>query len=196
VAVARAALEQLDLERVLLMPANASPFKAGAPDPGPGHRLQMCRLACEEQAAIAACGLEIERGGVSFSVDTLRSIHASHPDADLSFVLGADTAVTLPSWREPRALLALARIAVAARTGSARRGVLDALAAIGPEEAPEAPGPPTARVSFLEMAPVEISSSGVRERVAAGLDVTELVGPRVAGYIARHGLYAAAGTTA
>jgi nicotinate-nucleotide adenylyltransferase len=183
-AVARVALAQLALDRVLLMPANRNPFKATEPDPGPWRRLAMCRLACAGEERVEACGLEIERGGASFTVDTLRAIHASDPDAALTFILGADTATQLPSWREPQALAELAELAVAARGGAAREQVSTALAPLAAELAG------ALRVSFLEMPEVDVSASEVRRRVAAGEPIEQLVGSAVAAYIAEHGLYA------
>ena len=92
--------------------ARAHPAAQGraSDDPGPlEHRLRDVRAAAADGApAVAVCALEIERGGPSYTVDTLRSIHASHPDAELTFIVGADTASTLPTWREPQELLELA----------------------------------------------------------------------------------------
>jgi nicotinate-nucleotide adenylyltransferase len=183
-ALARCALRELDVERVLLMPAHGAPHKPATEDPGPEHRLEMCRLAVHGVEGLASCALEIERGGPSYTVDTLRAIHASHPDARLTFIVGADMARTLPAWREPRELLELADLAVAGREGAGREGVLGALAALNGKGA----GGP-AGVSFLAMEAVPVSSSLVRERVAGGEPVEELVGGAVAGYIAEHGLY-------
>jgi nicotinate-nucleotide adenylyltransferase len=191
-AVARHALQELALEHVLLVPAHTSPYKAaqhagptgayGGGDPGPKHRLRMCQLAFDGMPGLSVCAIEIERGGLSYTVDTLTSIHDSHPDAELTFIVGADTASTLSSWRQPAQLLELARLAVAARAGAAQQRVLDALAGVAP----------AARVSFLRMPAIAVSSSLVRERVAAGASIDELVGPDVAGYIAEHGLYRSA----
>jgi len=164
----------------------------GGRDPGPEHRLRMCRLAARDEAGLSVCAVEIERGGLSYTVDTLRSLHASHPQAELTFIVGADTASTLGSWREPEQLLELAHLAVAARAGAARERVLDALAGLhvadgaGGERRTAADG-----VRFLEMPAIEVSSSMVRRRVADGEAVDDLVGPAVAGYIAEHGLYRA-----
>jgi len=177
------------------VPTHTTPHKADvedAWDPGPEHRLRMCQLAVEGMEGVSACAVEIERGGLSYTVDTLRSLHASHPRAQLTFIVGADTASTLGSWREPRQLPELARLAVAARAGAARERVLDALAALqiadgaGGERRSAADG-----VRFLQMPAIEVSSSMVRRRVAGGEAVEELVGPPVAGYIAEHGLYRA-----
>jgi nicotinate-nucleotide adenylyltransferase len=186
---------------VLLVPAHTAPYKSGGAgargggsglDPGSAHRLRMCELAVADEDGLSVCALEVERGGLSYTVDTLRAIHASHPHAQLTFILGADTASTLGSWREPAQLLALARLAVAARAGAARQRVLDALADIdaasGARGANGQPAP--GAVSFLEMPAIEASSSTARQRVAAGQAVEDLVGSAVAGYIAEHGLYA------
>jgi len=182
-ALAGHAKSELGLERVLLMPAHSAPHKTDERDPGPEQRLEMCRLAVGDEAGLAVCGLEIERGGPSYTVDTLRAIHASHEEAELTFIVGADMARTIPQWREPRALLELASLAVAERKDGRREDVLGALALL------------QARMTFLEMGMVEISSSLVRERVAAGEPVGELVGPAVAAYIAEHGLYRSSSAT-
>jgi nicotinate-nucleotide adenylyltransferase len=190
-AVARHARDELGLERVLLVPAHTSPFKAagngardarGVGDPGPQHRLAMCRLSVAGEDALGVSPIEVERGGLSYTVDTLRSIHAEHPNAELTFIVGADTASTLGSWREPVELLALAQLAVAARAGSARQHVLDAVAAIDGG---------AADVRFLEMPAIDVSSSMARRRVECGEAVDDLVGPPVAAYIAEHQLYRA-----
>jgi nicotinate-nucleotide adenylyltransferase len=198
VALAEHARAQLGLERVLLMPAYSAPHKRERPDPGPLHRLRMCRVAVEGVPGVAASAMEVERGGPSYTVDTLRAIHADHPDAQLTFIVGADTARTLPAWREPEQVLALARLAVAEREGVSRKDVLRALGVLahGARSARAAgaggeAGRDGAGITFLEMGTVAVSSSLARERVARGEPVDELVGPSVASYIARHGLYGA-----
>jgi nicotinate-nucleotide adenylyltransferase len=185
-ALARHALSELGLERVLLMPVHTPPHKPagdGWSDPGPEHRLRMCQLAVAGEDRLSACALEIERGGPSYTVDTLNAIHANHPDASLTFIVGADTASTLDSWREPAKLLALADLAVAARPRSAgTRRVLDAVAALAPAGLPP-------HVRFLAMAPIDVSSSQARRHAALGEPIDDLVGPAVAAYIAEHHLY-------
>jgi len=186
-AVASHALAQLGLERVLLMPSHTPPHKPSQHDPGPLQRLRMCRLAVEGHEGLDACALEVERGGASYTVDTLLALHAradADVDADardpaprLTLILGSDMARTLPAWRRPGELLELADIAVAERAGDGREEVLAVLGTLG------------ARVDFLEMPAIDISSSMVRERVAQGEPVRELVGPAVAAYIAEQRLY-------
>lgn len=170
-ALARHAREELGLGRVLLMPARRSPGKPAEDDPGPGRRLEMCSLAVAGSEGVEVCALEIERDGPSYTVDTLRALHAAHPDIKITFILGADVARTLPAWRESDKLAALADFAVALRPGAA-----------------EPSGFP---IMLLKMPVHDVSSSMVRERVSRGLPVEELLGPAVAAYIADHGLYRA-----
>jgi nicotinate-nucleotide adenylyltransferase len=180
VALAKHARSELGLGHVVLMPAHSPPHKAVAGDPGPEQRLQMCRLAVAGETGLEVCSLEIKRGGPSYTVDSLRAIHESHPHTELTFIVGADMARTVSAWREPQALVELASLAVAEREDVGREAVLRALR------------PLRAEVSFLEMPMVEISSSMVRERVAEDRPVDDLVGGAVAEYIAEQGLY---GTT-
>ena len=174
-ALAGHARDLLALQSVLLVPANVSPFKPSAPDPGAEHRLRMCELLVRDCEGVCACAIELRRGGVSFTVDTLTALAAEHPEAELTLILGADAAITLPSWREPQTLVGLARVAVAERAGISREQVLESV--------------PEADVSFLTMPVIEISSSQCRQRAAAGEPIEHLVGEDVAGYIAQHGLY-------
>jgi nicotinate-nucleotide adenylyltransferase len=201
-ALARYALEQLGLDKVLLMPANVAPNKpASGEDPGAAHRLAMCRLSVAGEPGIQASELEIKRGGVSYTVDTLSSIHDKEPDSELTLILGADTARTLPGWREPERLLGLAALAVAERDGLGEEEIGAAIGRLSQATTPPnashgagrggasqelAPAP-----RMLRMEKIPVSSSQVRELVAAGRPVDELVGEAVARYIAEHGLYRA-----
>jgi nicotinate-nucleotide adenylyltransferase len=167
IAVATHARAELGLERVALMPSHTPPHKTTLDDPGPEHRLRMCELAVAGHTGLCASALEVQRGGVSYTVDTLLSLHELHPDTQLTLILGSDMERTLGSWRRPEELQRLARIVVAERPGD-----------IGLEGA-----------SVLAMPPIDISSSQVRERVAHGEPIEDLVGPRVGAYISEHRLY-------
>ena len=170
------------------MPAHTAPHKSPARDPGAWHRLQMCRLLLADTPGVSACALELERGGTSYTVDTLKAIHASHPEVGLTLIVGADTAITLPSWHEPLELLELADLAVAERPGTTRGEVLDQLAALQRKPS-RARRQEHAVVGFLEMPVMVVSSSAARRRVQRGQPVDALVGSAVARYIAEHGLY-------
>ncbi len=178
-AIARHALVELQLGRVVLMPVGSPPHKQIAPDPGAAHRLAMCELLVSGVEGLSVCALELERDGPSYTVDTVRALHARHPEAELTFIVGADVASTLPSWHEPTALLELAKLAVAARPGSDHSEVVDAIATLGGSE----------RVCFLDAPLIDVSSSRARQRVAAGEPIERLVGGDIADYVAEHSLY-------
>jgi len=164
------------------MPAHANPLKPAEEDPGSAYRLHMCELLCSGQDAIVTCDAELTREGPSYTVETLRDLHRAHPDVGWTFIIGADAARTLPDWRSPAELLELASLAVAARVDSSREDVLAAVSRVSG-------GHGSGRVRFLEMPLAEVSSSQVRERVARGEPIDELVGEPVARYISEQRLY-------
>jgi nicotinate-nucleotide adenylyltransferase len=168
------------LDRVLLIPVAAPPHKDAAGDPGSEARLAMCRLAAGGDERLAVSDLEIRRGGASYTVDTLRELHATYPGDDLTFIVGGDMAFSLPTWRAPAEVVGLARLAVAEREGARRADILERLATI--------PGA-VERVDFFDLPRMDVSSSLVRRRVASGRPIRYLVTDPVADYIAQHGLY-------
>ncbi len=174
------AAAQLGLDRVLLTPVATPPHKDTESDPGPQERLELCRLAIEGDERLGVCDLEVLRGGPSYTVDTLRELHARTPEDDLTFIVGGDIALGLPSWHEPEAVLGLAQLAVAERSGAGRQDIVDRLA-----ERFEAPPAPV----FFDMPRLDISSSLIRRRVAQGLPIRYLVPHSVAERIARGRLY-------
>ena len=174
------AAAQLSLDRVLLTPVATPPHKEAEQDPGPQVRLELCRLAIAGDDRLGVCDLEVERGGPSFTVDTLRELHARTPEDDLTFIVGGDIALGLPSWHEPEAVLGLARLAVAERSGSGREEIATRLA-----ERFGAAGTPV----FFDMPRLDISSSQIRRHVAENRSIRYLVPDPVAERIARGRLY-------
>ena len=174
------AAAQLGLERVLLTPVASPPHKAAQCDPGPQERLALCRLAIGGDERLGVCDLEVRRGGPSYTVDTLRELHARTPEDQLTFIVGGDIAFGLPSWHEPEAVLGLARLAVAERSGTDRE---DIAARLG-ERFADVPPP-----AFFDMPRLDISSSLIRRRVAEGRPIRYLVPEPVAERIARERLY-------
>jgi nicotinate-nucleotide adenylyltransferase len=177
--MAQEALDQLDLDRVVLMPVAVPPHKEAREDPGAAARLELCRLAVAGDERFAVSSLEIDRGGASFTVDTLKELHDVEPQHDLTFIVGGDMAQSLPAWREPEAILALARLAVAEREGVRREDIARRLDSLHDGS----------RVVFFDMPRIDISSSSIRRRVAEGRPVRYLVPDAVAEAIAQQGLY-------
>jgi nicotinate-nucleotide adenylyltransferase len=174
------AASQLQLHRVLLTPVAQAPHKEAPYDPGAQERLELCRLAVAGDERLEVCDLEVRRGGSSYTVDTLRELHARMPEDDLTFIVGGDTALGLPSWREPEAVLGLATLAVAERSGAGRGDVTERLQASFPDAAPPV---------FFDMPRLDISSSQIRRHVAEGRSIRYLVPDPVAERIARGRLY-------
>ena len=170
-ALAFDALEQLPLDRVLLIPAARQPLKTQVAMSAPAHRLAMTHLLAELDPRLTADPVEVERAGLSFMIDTVRTLRLTHPTAEFTLVMGADTAATLPQWREPAALAALVRVAIAVRGDTA--GVL----------------PPGFDARWLPARRIDLSATELRERVRAGRPIRGLVPDAVAAYIAAHGLY-------
>jgi nicotinate-nucleotide adenylyltransferase len=174
------AAAQLSLDRVLLTPVATPPHKEAEQDPGAGVRLELCRLAIMGDERLGVCDLEVLRGGPSYTVDTLRELHARTPEDDLTFIVGGDIALGLPSWHEPETVLDLARLAVAERSGAGREDIAGRLAQhFGDAAQPQ----------FFDMPRLDISSSEIRRRVAQGAPIRYLVPDPVAEHIARGRLY-------
>jgi nicotinate-nucleotide adenylyltransferase len=176
---AQEAHAQLELDRVLLMPVAAPPHKRLDDDPGPEVRLELCRLAAAGDPRLEVSDVEVARGGPSYTVDTLAELHERQPEDQLTWIAGGDVAASLPSWREPERVLALARFAVAEREGAARAEIEGVVEALAGRDA----------VTFFEMPRIDVSSSLIRRRVAAGQPIRYLVPDAVAEAIAARGLY-------
>ncbi len=159
------------LDRVLWMPAPDPPHKAPLSVSG-ADRLALVRLAIAGNARFEASDLEFRRPGPHYTVDTLRALRAEHPD--LALVIGGDSLAAFSTWREPDAILELARLVVYRRPGSDFDGV---------------PAHVMARTTVVEGPGLDLSATELRARLAAGLSARYLVPDEVLGYIAAHGLY-------
>jgi nicotinate-nucleotide adenylyltransferase len=167
------------LDKVVFMPVAAAPHKQLADDPGPEERFELCRLAVAKDERLEVSRLELDRGGPSYTVDTLREIHAASPGDELTFILGGDQAQALPTWREPEAILDLATLAVAEREGIRRLDITERLAAL----------PAAERLVFFDMPRIDVSSSQIRRRVREGRPIRYLVPDDVARVIGARGYY-------
>lgn len=182
---AQEAYLQLGLDRVTLMPARIPPHKPVEDEPGPEHRLELCRLAIQgDEQRFDVSDLEIARQGPSYTVDTLEELHSSAPDNELFLIVGGDIAAGLPNWREPERVLSLATLAVARRRGTSRAAVEGALRSLRGGE----------RAQFFRMPRIAISSTMLRDRARSGESIRYYVPDPVISYINRHHLYAGVGS--
>lgn len=170
--VAQAAHEELSLDKVIFVPAAQSPFK---PDrqlsPGP-MRVQMLRLALAGRSFCEIDCLELERGGVSYTIDTIRHYKSRFPDSEMFYLIGGDHTAQLPKWRDASELGSLVEFIVIPRPGQ-----------------PEQPLPSGFRGRHLTGFPLGVSSSQIRQRVRNGQPVDLLAGRAVAEAIGYNHLY-------
>jgi len=178
-ALAQEALWQLGLGEVILVPTGHAPHKRIADDPGREARLEMARLAAAEDDRFSVSALEVEREGPSYTYETLEALAEERADRELVFVMGADAAVGLESWRQPERVVELARLAVARREGVSDAEVGAVMRSLGCE----------GRATMLEMPQFGVSSSAVRERAQQGRPLRYLVPQAVADYIEEKGIY-------
>jgi len=174
-AAAEAAVAQLSLDQVRVVPAARAPLRDAGPRASAADRLALLRLAFGDRPWAEVDDRETRRGGVSYSVDTARELAAEHPGAELYWILGADQLARLHLWREAAELCRLARFAVLARDG--RPGEVDpSLGAL-------------ARVERLRAPEVRASSTEIRRALAAGRDAGKALPPSVAAAIQARSLY-------
>lgn len=181
VRVATDVADRLDLDRMLWVPARVSPFKREEAVTDAEIRLEMVHRAAELDPRFEVDARELDRPGPSYTIDTLEAVRSEHPDAEIFLVLGADQFEDFPRWREPERIVRVARLAVMNRAGATPRSV-------APEVAAQVPGLEQATV-FVPVTDVDVSSTGVRARVAEGRDPADHVPGAVADVIRARGLY-------
>ncbi len=167
-AAAEAAIDCARLDRVIFIPSGMPPHRHEAAA-NADQRLEMCRLAIDGNKKFEVSDVEVKRGGVSYTVDTLRELKSRYPNDELFLILGWDAAKLFSSWNEPDEIRRLASMVVVTRPGT---------------------GPLTGTSDIVCERPTpDISGSALRRAIASGNRVTTLLPEAVAAYIARHGLY-------
>lgn len=169
------AVEALGLDRLVFVPARVSPFKDGVTVTPAADRLAMVRALVGDDPRFAVDPIEIERDGLSYTVDTLAAYAERHPEAERFLLIGEDVLPTFPLWREAARIRALARLVVLRRTVSGSADLPDAVRA----------DPPV----LLETRRIDVSSTEVRQRARAGLSLHGFVPEAVAAHVARARLY-------
>ena len=177
VALARAAVQQLALDQLLVFPTGQAWHKARELSPAL-HRLAMAHLAFADVPHAVVDGRELQREGPTYTVDTLRELQREFPQAQLLLVIGADQAEALHSWRESAEIARLATISIAERARPIR-----------PSATFDASQLPPGRREPVELPSMPVSSTEIRQRAAAGQNISELVPAAVARYIAQYHLY-------
>jgi len=179
--MAEAALSRLNPTQVLFIPAGNPRFKENESVGDAAHRLKMVELAIAGKPPFQLSTMEIERGGVTYTVDTLRELKSGlEPQDELFFIMGWGSLAELPLWHKPAEIISLCRLIVVPRAGFPKPDLMQLEKDMrGLSE----------RVIMLDEPQIEISSSDIREKVRSGQDIRGLVPDAVADYIAEQGLY-------
>lgn len=180
-ACAEQAREAFDLDAVLFIPTAQPVFKRGQRIVSARRRLEMCRMATQDNPYFDVSSLEIDRGGDTYTIDTLRVLRAHFPqNVSLYFICGGDTIATISKWRESANMGALARFVGVDRPGfefsdEQRRAIRESA--------------PTLDISFVTIEALAISSSELRHRIESGKSIRYLTPSVVRSYIIENGLY-------
>ena len=175
---------RLELDVVVWVPVGDPPHRTLEADPGAEARLTMCEYAIAADERFRLSRVEVDRGGKSYTVDTLRAFAEQDPERELVLLLGGDQAAALGSWHDPAGVVSLvAEIGVAERAEAAREEIAARVADV--QGAGE-------KLRFFDMPRIDISSSLVRRRAADGRPIRYLVPDKVASYIGAQSLDGAA----
>ncbi|MCL1798307.1 MAG: nicotinate-nucleotide adenylyltransferase [Eggerthellaceae bacterium] len=172
--------ENFGLDAVVFIPAGVPVYKKHLEVTPAHHRLEMCRLACESNPFFDVSSLEIDRGGDTYTVDTLRELRAHYPDnVELSFITGADAVLSIIKWHESSEIARLARLIAATRPGYVLSDGQKADLRLHADFS----------ITYTEITALAISSSDLRLRIREGKSLRYLAMQCVSDYIGREGLY-------
>jgi len=179
------ALSQFGLDHVVFIPSARPPHKTDVESSPPVERLRMVRFAIEGNENLSVSDMEIEREGLSYTVDTLHELHRIHGEnTELFFIIGVDALLEILTWKEPAELLAQSKFIAVTRPGYSLENVYRAL-----PELENRGRPPAESVLDMGIPALDISSTDIRERVAGGRPFRYLVPESVWSYILQKGLY-------
>ena len=175
--LAEAAIQALELDEVILLPANINPFKQKGRTASAKDRSAMTQLLQKSNAKLSFSDMEITRGGVSYTVDTLGELQMVHP-GEYWFIVGADAISTFTEWKNPQRVLRLCRLAVAVRPPLNK----DDLQLQIPDEFRD-------KIDIIEMTATDESSTTIRDRVIRDLPIQNMTTPEIVTYIRNNKLY-------
>lgn len=170
--VARAAMEELDLEEIIFVPAARSPFKSNIKPAQDHHRLAMLQLALNDVPGMSLCPWEIDQGGISFTIDTVHHLRALNPQKELYYIIGADQCSGLSKWKNIEELKDIISFAVVPRPGFENASL-----------------PQQYSGQFLKGHLFHVSSSLIRDRLSQRLPIQWFVPPSVENFIHINSLY-------
>lgn len=171
IAIARAALDQLRLSKIIFVPARIQPHKVMTITAPAEARINMLRLALDRDGAFEISDIELRRAGPSYTVDTLEELRKQRPFDDLFLIIGADNVSEIETWHDPGRIFELVTVAAANR----------------PNFTPS--GKYMHAIVYFSMPPTDISSTEIRERIVTGRPISDMLPPEIEEYIKENGLY-------
>lgn len=171
IALAEAAIRELELNRVIFIPANIPPHKNTKMISSKDHRFNMLKLSLEGREEFVISDIEYRREGPSYTIDTIRGLKEQSPDVDFCFLLGVDNVLEMEEWYRPEEIFEAVTVAAVNRPGFVPEGRF------------------VSKVRYFDMDPVDISSTMIREKVRGGENITGLLHPSVERYIIEKNLY-------
>lgn len=183
------ACDHLQLDRLVFVPASQQPLKQHHESAPPVHRFRMVQLMAEGDARFEVDEIEIERTGLSFTVDTLEEYARRFPDSERFFLLGADAFALLDQWRDAQRVVSLAHLVVLTRVSGQDAGNAEPSLVAVTEKVRAIGGASAAAPRVLDQRRIDVSSTEIRARARAGQPIRGFVTEAVAQYIAFNGLY-------
>ena len=171
IVLAEAALRELDLDRIIFVPALIQPHKISRITASPDDRMKMLRLALGERDRLEISDIELQRSGQSYTVDTLENLKEMYPLDQFFLIIGADNVSDIGTWHDPERIFDLATVAAANRPGFKPRGRF------------------AGAVELFQISPTDISSTEIRKRIKSGKSISGMVSGDVEKYILKHKLY-------
>lgn len=175
------AYEQFELDEVVFMPSKTPPHKSIEENVSAKNRADMVKLAIEDNPHFTFSGMELERSGVTYTVDTLRLLNEMHPDREYYFIIGGDSLFSFHKWRETGEILKRVTVLAASRYGVPEENVQSQIDFLKKEFG--------GRIEKIAMPTIDISSSGIRQKIKEGGDIRYYVPEDVRLYIQKNGLY-------
>jgi nicotinate-nucleotide adenylyltransferase len=166
IAIAKTAIQQLKLDKLLLIPAGNPWQKSEFTDSK--HRLEMVKRAAQDLEKVEVLETEVNKSGPTYTFETLQELHTNYPESEFVLILGSDAVAGINTWKEPNLVKTLARIYVVQRAGDFTQDW---------------------HFDHIQMPPIEISSTSIREKVKNNESISELVPKAVNEYISANGLY-------
>lgn len=179
IAIAQSVSEQLGLSRVLFIPTGNPNFKQDVRVTSAADRVRMVELAIKGHPSFELDRCEVDRPGVTYTADTLEELTERFAGARLFFIMGTDSALTLPHWKRAQDVARLCTVVVAQRPGQSGQLLRETLASC----------PIVFDVCYLDVPQIDVSSTQIRQRVLRGLPIGAMVPDEVAAYIRENGLY-------